>query len=144
MNTCDEIQDRLFDEDSRRALVARDVVPGDVARHLARCAACRQAWQAARQEMRLLGRSLAEPAPEGLRLGAVHALSGRFPPPPPPLLDWRSAALWGVAGAALAACGVFLAGPLLPPVWQATAVLGVVGVSLGLELTLQGLEATGA
>ena len=45
--TCPALEDRLFDEDCRSALLGRGDVPKDVADHLARCPACALAWSQA-------------------------------------------------------------------------------------------------
>ncbi|HXY41403.1 MAG TPA: hypothetical protein VEQ10_17135, partial [Vicinamibacteria bacterium] len=62
-------------------------------------------------------------------------------PPRAPLLDWRSALVWGISGAALAGCAVVFAGALLPLVWQAVVVSAAGSLAAATELTRQGLEA---
>ncbi len=64
--TCPELEDRLFDEDCRSALLGRGDVPPDVSDHLAQCPACALAWAQAAAESCLISRALLVAPPPGL------------------------------------------------------------------------------
>jgi hypothetical protein len=65
--TCGELEDRLFDEDCRSALLGQGDVPGDVAEHLGRCPACAREWSRAAAETSLLSQALVVVPPPALR-----------------------------------------------------------------------------
>jgi hypothetical protein len=71
--TCVELEDRLFDEDCRSALLGRGDVPRDVADHLARCLDCPRAWSRAAAEAGWLSRGLVVAPPPALRDRLVRA-----------------------------------------------------------------------
>ncbi len=65
--TCPELEDRLFDEDCRSALLGRGEMPRDLADHLARCPACVLEWSRAASETSRLSRGLLVDLPGDLR-----------------------------------------------------------------------------
>jgi hypothetical protein len=140
MRTCDEILDRLFDEDCRRALAGAGAVPGDVAVHLASCAGCNAAWRELGQDALALPATLLEEASPAARAAALAALAQAYPTRGP-LLDWRATVAWAIAGGALAICAVALLGSQLSLVWQAVAVVAAGSLGAATDLTRQGLEA---
>ena len=140
MTSCDEIEERLYDEDCRRALKTGHPLPADVAFHLASCSACNSVRTELGDDAHELLTLLSEDAPLATKAALAAALAGACPPPAP-LLDWRSAVVWGITGAALAGCAVLFAGALLPPAWQAVLVSAAGSLAAVAELTRQGLQA---
>ncbi len=140
MSTCDEILDRLYDEDCRRALAGGAAVPGDVAVHLASCAGCRARWRELGEDALALPAALREEASPAGRAAALAALAEVYPPRAT-LLDWRATLAWAICGAALAVCAVALVEPRLSVVWQAVVVVAAGSLGAATELTRQGLEA---
>jgi predicted anti-sigma-YlaC factor YlaD len=62
--TCQELEDRLYDEDARVALRGEGSPPADLAAHMARCPACRASWvEAGTQARRLAGVMIVAPPP---------------------------------------------------------------------------------
>ncbi len=140
MKSCDELKDRLYDEDCRRALEGVGCWPADVADHLASCEACSSVRTELAVDALVYRAALSEDAPASTRAAALAALGEAYPRQAP-LLDWRAAAVWGISGAALAGCAVLFVGPLLPLVWQALVVSAAGALAASTELTRQGLEA---
>ncbi len=140
MKSCDEITERLFDEDCRRALGGEGGWPADVADHLASCQECNSVRTELARDACDYRAALSEEAPASARAAMLAALAEAYPDREP-LLDWRSALVWGISGAALAGCAVVFAGALLPLAWQAALVAAAGSLAAATELTRQGLEA---
>jgi hypothetical protein len=144
MNACDAFLDRLYDEDARRALQSDETPPEDLASHLASCRSCLALWRDSRSDLLVLPGSLGEPPPAPLVVRVTRTMNETLPTAPPPLIDWLPVALWGIVGASLGVCGVLLARPLPSVHWQALVVTAACSISLGIELTRQGLDASRA
>ena len=126
--TCAELEDRLFDEDCRAALLGTAVVPADVAEHADRCPACAEQWaEAVAGTRQLRGRLVVAPPPVllGRLYRAFRPRSGARTLP----VD-AEALSWGIAGGAL---GAALAGAALAPGPREWAGF-CVGASLALAL----------
>ncbi len=75
--TCPELDDRLFDEDCRSALLGRGEVPRDVADHLALCPRCTREWSQAAAETGRLSQGLLVGLPADLRGSLCRAFRTR-------------------------------------------------------------------
>lgn len=64
--SCAFFEDRLYDEDTRRALRGEGSLPSDLAPHRDTCPGCRQALQEAQEDERALARLLTESPPPAL------------------------------------------------------------------------------
>jgi hypothetical protein len=127
--TCGELEDRLFDEDCRAALVGTAAVPVDVAEHVAHCPACARRWAGAASDTRQLAeRLVVSPPPAVLRdlYRACRPRTGSWT-----LRVDTDALSWAIAGGAF---GASLAGgasvPAGLPEWAGFCV----GASVGLTL----------
>lgn len=69
---CQDFDNRLYDEDCRKALLGESDVPEDMRNHLHGCPHCREIWSEAEIDTRLLSKHLLFEAPPSLAL---------FPPP---------------------------------------------------------------
>jgi len=111
--TCEEVLNRLDDEDCRAALLARGAAPADLAHHLASCEDCRAAWAAASEEACRFAGLLIAPLPPRARGMLLRA----FPPPRP--LAWArlDALTWVFACGAVGAsvCAVEQYWLMVPP-----------------------------
>ena len=65
--TCERLDDRIFDEDSRAALLGRGEMPEDVALHVAGCSACAQRWSQAVADAQRFSQELLLAPPPALR-----------------------------------------------------------------------------
>ncbi len=65
--TCDEFEDRLYDEDMRVALLGRGPVPADVVVHRAHCPDCDASWAQASAELHRLVQAMIVAPPPGLQ-----------------------------------------------------------------------------
>jgi len=65
--TCAGLEDRIFDEDSRAALMGRGPTPADVERHLAGCPDCAGRWAQAAVDARRFSQELLLEPPAALR-----------------------------------------------------------------------------
>jgi anti-sigma factor RsiW len=65
--TCAGLEDRIFDEDSRAALVGRSPTPADVEEHLAACPDCAERWAEAAADARRFSEELLLEPPAALR-----------------------------------------------------------------------------
>jgi hypothetical protein len=71
--TCTGLEDRVFDEDCRAALLGRGAMPPDVALHVARCPACARQWSQAMADARRFSEELLLDPPPALRRRLYHA-----------------------------------------------------------------------
>jgi predicted anti-sigma-YlaC factor YlaD len=130
---CAELEDRLFDEDCRAALLGRGAVPVDVAEHAARCPACAQQWAEAAADTRQLSERLVVAPPPALLGDLYRAFRPRS----------RAWALrvdtetlsWVIAGGAL---GASLTGGVSVPTGLPEWAGFCVGASVGLTLVAVG------
>ncbi len=65
---CQDFDNRLYDEDCRKALLGESDVPEDMRNHLHGCPHCREIWSEAEIDTRLLSRALLFEAPASLAL----------------------------------------------------------------------------
>ncbi len=104
--TCPELEDRLFDEDCRSALLGRGDVPPDVADHLALCPRCAQEWSQAAAETGRLSHGLLVGLPPDLRDSLCRAFrtraGGRAPVVDSATQALSRAIAFGALGAGLA------------------------------------------
>jgi hypothetical protein len=131
---CADLDDRLFDEDCRAALLGRAPAPTDVAAHLESCATCQDAWQQAAGEAQELSRRLVVAPPRRVRSALLRA----FRPAPPLRVHWRDTDRWAwvVGGGAL---GAAVASSLMTSSGHAAWTGCGVGLALGLAAaTLRG------
>jgi hypothetical protein len=121
---CAELEDRIFDEDCRAALLGRAPVPADVAEHVARCPTCAREWTQACVDVRRLSERLVVSPPPALRRALHRAVRPRTRPR---TLRIDSDTLsWAVAGGAM---GALCVPPGLPE-WAGFCA----GASVGLAL----------
>lgn len=128
--TCDEFEDRLYDEDTRVALLGRGLAPADVAAHGAHCPGCRASWaQASAEAHRLVGVMIVAPPP------ALHATLWRaFRSTRRNRTPWVDvhALSWVVTGGAL---GAGFAASVVPPTTASQWTGFWVGAACGLVST---------
>jgi hypothetical protein len=96
--SCPEFEDRLYDEDARRALEGRAAVPHDIAAHRDGCAACARLWAEAIDDVRALPQMLMAPAPPALETRLRARFAAWYPAPMRG--DWTQSAVWAAIGAA--------------------------------------------
>jgi len=87
-----------------------------------------------------LAASLAEEAPDRLRLRAVESMRAALARRP--RIDWGGAALWASSACALGVCAAALAGPALTLLGQAVVVAGATCAALAAEVTRQAVDAS--
>jgi predicted anti-sigma-YlaC factor YlaD len=118
--TCERLEQRLYDEDVRQALLGQTGTPADLRSHLEGCAACRTEWSAAREDALLLREGLEEAPPPHLRVAIASTWTQRRLA----LLraiDWAAALSSAGAAGALAAGALHLVGTAVPLSWSAAA-----------------------
>jgi hypothetical protein len=121
--TCAGLEDRIFDEDARAALLGRGPTPADLAHHLAGCPDCAGRWVQAAADARWFSQELLLDPPAALRRRLHQAFqrrAGRSPGVDVTVLSRTLVA--GALGASLAG------GPTTLPDWAGFCV----GASLGL------------
>ncbi len=125
--TCADLDDRLFDEDCRTALLGRAPTPADVAAHLAACAACCATWSEAVDDAHRLSHLLVATPPPALRARLLDA----FRLAPIVSAPWQvtEALSWAIAGGVVCAIAVGSIAPL--PGFPEWAGFGM-GVGVGL------------
>lgn len=135
---CADLEDRLFDEDCRAALLGRAPAPANIAAHLAACEVCHGAWQRASTETQELSRPFAARTPPRVRTTLLRAFRPATPGPAP----WRDTDCWAwVIGCG--ALGAAIAGSLAMPSGHATWTGLELGLGLGCAVaTLRGARLT--
>jgi hypothetical protein len=126
---CTELDDRLFDEDCRAALLGRGLMPSDLAAHIATCPTCAVAWSHAQDDIRGLSQRLVVAPPPAL----LKALDRAYRAQANRRVPWFDAETlsWVICGGA---AGAILAGTLhVPPAASQWAGF-CVGASFGLAL----------
>ena len=124
---CSEFEERLLDEDCRRAFKRGAAGPADMEAHMAVCVRCRDTWRMSKREVSEITRFLTFQPPSLLRR-ELYAIMPRPSTDSQAWIHW-SDVTWGVAGGSVgAALCLFL--PSCSPVGQ------WIGACLGLSHAL--------
>ncbi len=137
MLSCDAFGDRIYDEDSRRALQGAAKAPADVAEHMSACTGCARAWSEAGEDLRRLPALLLTPAPLALerriRIGLAERTAAQ------PVFDWAQSSAWAALGASLALSAVYTV-PALQVVGSVALSLAGASLAFGASLAREALR----
>ena len=128
---CEQVADRLYDDDCRLALETNAPAPPDLRDHLESCSGCRAAWEAVADDLRIVRGVLVEAPPSALERRLRIAFANRAVGPAGAL--WLPRVERLAQAAAIGALAALAAAQTLPPALASMgpALVCLTGASVG-------------